>query len=94
MHAASLSAAEGASAAATALARAARAEAMEKEANFATHTAVTSAEEAAAREKSPQETLRGSASAAKLKPKIQDTEQSRRGQNQRRVKLLVRFSDL
>ncbi|CAM9376100.1 unnamed protein product [Scytosiphon promiscuus] len=89
MHAASLSAAEGASAAATALARAARAEAMEKEAKFATRHAVMSMEVAAAREKSSQEPAKGHGSAAELRLEVQDAEQSQWKQDRRRAKLLI-----
>lgn len=95
MHAASLSAAEGASAAATALARAARAEAMEKEAQVATDkaevwrkVAVASTELAAEREKAQRETAGGSVLTTAPQQE-KDMRQVVREQQLRRMKLLV-----
>lgn len=95
MHAASLSAAEGASAAATALARAARAEAMEREVKRAADHAKTrrkagsSSTEAAAAGEQPQgETGRGSTLTAE--PKLEkDMGPVLREQQLRRTKILV-----
>ncbi|CBN77476.1 hypothetical protein Esi_0059_0111 [Ectocarpus siliculosus] len=85
LHAASLSAAEGVSAAATAAARAARAEAMEKEAE----AAAASAEVAEAREKAQREAARGSELASKLQLKVKDTEEALRQHQLRRLKMLI-----
>lgn len=97
LHAASLSAAEGASASATAMARAARAEAMEKEAEAAAdkaeawrRAAAASAEVAAAREKALREASRGSVLTAELQQTKEEMEQVARQQQLRRVKILVR----
>ncbi|CAB1113805.1 unnamed protein product [Ectocarpus sp. CCAP 1310/34] len=99
LHAASLSAAEGASAAATAAARAARAEAMEKEAKAATEkaeawrrAAVASVEVAEAREKAQREAARGSELASELQLKVKDTEEVAREHRLHRLKMLVRDS--
>ncbi len=96
LHAASLSAAEGASAAATAFARAARAEAMEKEAVAAAQkaeswrrAAVASAEVAEAKEKTQREAARGSVLASELSQKDEDMERVVRQQKLRRMKMLV-----
>ena len=85
LHTASLSAAEGASASATAVARAARAEAMEKEAESAAATV----EAMVAREEAQRESSRGSMVAAELQLKVKDTEQALRNHQLRRMKMLV-----
>ncbi len=97
LHAASVSAAEGASAAATAVARAARAEAKEKEAAAAVgkaeawrRAAAASAEVAEAREKAQREAARGSVLATELDQKDEETERVVRQQKLRRMKFLVR----
>ncbi|CAN0449059.1 unnamed protein product, partial [Ectocarpus sp. 12 AP-2014] len=96
LHAASLSAAEGASAAATAAARAARAEAMEKEAKSAAdkaeawrRAAVASVEVAEARERAQREAARGSMLASELQLKVKDTEEALREHQLRRLKILI-----
>ncbi|CAM9582087.1 unnamed protein product [Ectocarpus fasciculatus] len=96
LHAASLSAAEGASAAATAAARAARAEAMEKEAEAAAdkaessrRAAAASAEVAAAKEQAQLETSRGSELASELQLKVKDREEVVREHQLRRIKMLI-----
>lgn len=96
MHAASLSAAEGASAAATAHARAARAEAMEKEARAATEKAEAwrkaadaSAQVAAAREQAQRATARESVLTAELKSNEEDMSRVERHHQLRRTKMLV-----
>ncbi|CAM9574872.1 unnamed protein product [Pylaiella littoralis] len=96
LHAASLSAAEGASAAATAVARAARAEAMEKEAQAAPdkaeawrRAAAASAEVAEAREKAQREAARESFITAELDQRIAEMEQVAREQKLRRMKMLI-----
>lgn len=97
MRAASLSAVEGVSAAATAVARATRAEAMEKEAVYATEKAdawrkvaaasikVAAAREQAQREASDILTLEGD-----LRRTIESLEKESREQQKRRAKLVVR----
>lgn len=97
LHAASLSTAEGTSAAATAVARAVRAEAIEKEAEVATEkadnyskTANASAEVAAASEHAQREAAR--VLAAEHHRKIKDTEDGVREHQLRRTKMLVRRS--
>ena len=96
LHAASLSAAEGASAAATAIARAARAEAMQKEAQAAVdkaeawrRAAAASAEVADAREKAQQLSTGVSTLTAQLKRRGEGTDHLVREQQLRRVKMLV-----
>eukprot|EP00752_Nemacystus_decipiens_P010863 g9658.t1 len=89
LHAASLSAAEGVSAATTAVARAARAEAMEKEAEVAAHNAAALEIAAAAREKAQHATDKASTLAAELERKEESTHQVAREHQQRRVKGLV-----
>lgn len=97
LHAASLSAAEGASAAATAVARATRAEAMEKEAEGAAHRADASeraaaadAEIASAREKAQRDTDKMSTLVAELTRKEETMKQAAREHQLRRTKGLVR----
>lgn len=99
MHAASISAAEGASATATALARATRAEAMEKEAQAATDKAEAlrkaadaSAEVAAAREQVQRETARGSVLTVELKNKEKEMSHVEQRHQLRRLKMLVRLT--
>ena len=101
LHAASLSAAEGASAAATAVARAARAEAMEKEAAAAVEkaealrrAAAASVEVAEAREKAQREAARGSTLETELSQKEEDMERVVRQEKIRRIKMLVSRNDL
>lgn len=96
LHAASLSAAEGASASATAIARAARAEAMETEAQAAADKAeawrravAASAEVAEAREKAEQLSMGVSALTAELKQRADDSGHLMREQQLRRMKRLV-----
>ncbi|CAN0273392.1 unnamed protein product, partial [Ectocarpus sp. 12 AP-2014] len=96
LHAASLSAAEGAAAAATAMARSARAEAMEKEAKSAADkaeawrkAAAASVEVAEAREKAQREAARGSELAYELQLKVKDTEEVVRQHQLHRLKMLV-----
>eukprot|EP00903_Cladosiphon_okamuranus_P014747 g13665.t1 len=96
LHAASLSAAEGASASATAVARAARAEAMEKEAAATAEkaeawrrAAAASAEVAEAREKALREAARGSSLAAELHESKEEMQQVARHQQLRRLKILT-----
>lgn len=79
------------------MARAARAEAMEKEAEAAAdkaeawrRVAVASAEVAAAREKALREASRGSVLTAELQQTKEEMEQVARQQQLRRVKILVR----
>ena len=86
LHAASLSAAEGASAAATAVARAARAKAMEKEAECAANRA----EIAAARRDAQRATARESMLEDELTSSVDDTGRLVREHDLRRVKMLVR----
>lgn len=74
LHAASLSAAEGASAAATALARAARAEAVETEARAAAEKAAANAEVTVGGKQSQRDTTRESMLTAE--PKHKDGHQS------------------
>lgn len=97
LHAASLSAAEGASASATAVARAARAEAIEKKAVAAaekaeawSRAAAASAEVAEEREKAQREAARGSDLTAELQQRKEEMEQVARQQQLRRIKMLVR----
>lgn len=98
LHAASLSAAEGASAAVTATARAARAEAMEMEAATATRMAearkkavTASAEMAAAREKTQQELAGAPALTEDLCCKAEDRiEVLQKTEQKRRAKSMVR----
>lgn len=97
LHAASLCVAEGASAAATAIARAARAEAMEKEAQAATEKAEerrrasgVSAEVAPTQEQAQRASARGSISAAELELKLHTTEIALRETQLRRMKMMVR----
>lgn len=99
LHAASLCAAEGASAAACAKARAARTEAMEKEAEAAAEkaeawrrAAVASAEVAAAREQAKRSSLGVSMLTAELKEREADTAQMAREHQLRRMKMLVRVN--
>lgn len=96
LHAASLSAAEGASAAATAVARAARAEAMQKEAQVAVdkaeawrRAAAASVEVAEAREKTPQLSTGASTRTAEFKRKGESPDQLVREQQLRKMKMLV-----
>ena len=97
LHAASLSAVEGASASATAAARAARAEAIEREAAAAAdkaeawrRAAAASVEVAEAREKAQRDAARGSVLAAELHQSKEEMEQVVREQQLRRMKMLVR----
>lgn len=97
LQAASLSTAEGASATSTAVARAARAEAMEKEAAAAAdkaeawrRAAAASAEVAEATEKAQRETARGSVLAVELKLKERENKNMAREHQLRRLKMLVR----
>lgn len=97
LHAASLSAAEGASSAATATARAARAEAIEKEAKAAAdkaearrRAAAASVEVAEAREKAQRETARGSVLEAEQMLKKRGKENMAREHQLRRLKMMVR----
>ena len=96
LHAASLSAAEGAAASATAVARAVRAEAMEKEAAAAAEkaeawrrAAAASAEVAEAREKAQREAYQGSLLTSELHQSKEEMEQAVREQQLRRMKMLV-----
>ena len=96
LHAASLSAAEGASAAATAVARAARAEAMEAEAAAAAEkaeawrrAAAASAKVAASRAREQREAARGSTLETELSQKDEDMERAVRQEKLRRMKMLV-----
>ncbi|CAM9336819.1 unnamed protein product, partial [Hapterophycus canaliculatus] len=89
LHAASLSAAEGASASATACARAVRAEAMEKEAKVAAEKAATSAVLTAAREGGQTAIARGSALAKELELNGEHTEPIAREHQLRRAKMLI-----
>lgn len=97
LHAASLNAAEGASAAATAAARAFRAEAMEKEAIAAAEkaeawrkAAAASAAVEAAREEAEREAADVSMSTAELTKRAEKWEKVERAQQERRARLLVR----
>lgn len=97
MFAASLSAAEGASAAATAVARAAQSEALEKEA-MATFKKTqawrkateASAELAAAREYAQRVTAGDSAPSHKIKRPVEKSEEIVREKREHRAKILVR----
>ena len=97
LHAASLSAAEGASAAATAVARAARTEAMETEATAAAEkaeawkkAAAASADVAAAREQAAREVAGASKSATKLERREEALGQELRQERKRLAIILVR----
>ena len=96
LHAASLSAAEGASAAATAIARATRAEAMEKEAKAAAdkaeawgRAAAASSKVAEARAKARRLSTGVTSLTAELERRGEDTDQLLREQQLRRMKMLV-----
>lgn len=96
-HAASLSAAEGASAAKTASARASRADAMEKEAAAAAikaeawkRAAAASAEVAAAKEQAQRQVTGVPTLADDLQRQVKDSEEVAREQKKRRARLLVR----
>lgn len=89
LHAASLSAAEGASASATACARATRAEAMEKEAKAATEKTAASAEVAATKKEGQREITREPEVANEIGLRSKDTEHEGGEHQLRRAKMLV-----